>query len=49
MLTFYIMAVTVAKLSRDEAWTKSTGIVIHGDKLAKCHLEDEEKYEDGHP
>jgi sodium/potassium-transporting ATPase subunit alpha len=33
----------------ETAMKESTGIVIHGDKLAKCHLEDEEKYEDGHP
>lgn len=36
-------------VSPETAMTESTGIVIHGDKLAKCHLEDEEKYEEGHP
>jgi len=36
-------------VDEDTAMAESTGIVIHGDKLAKCHLEDEEKYEDGHP
>ena len=33
----------------ETAMRESTGIVIHGDTLAKMHAEDEEKYEDGHP
>merc|ERR1711935_257336 len=33
----------------ETAMRESTGIVIHGDTLAKLHAEDEAKYEDGHP
>jgi len=37
----YNYLVDECKMDKDSAWREATGIVIHGDTLAKHHLEEE--------
>jgi hypothetical protein len=33
-------------MSQEEAWSQSTGVVVHGDLLAEKHLKEEDLPED---